>query len=272
MIAPHICSKQTDPAVIAVDDRGRYAVPLLSGHLGGANPLAEMIAQRIGAEAVITTATDIGGKFSPDSFAKANQLLISDYSAAKEIAAAVLDGETIGFQCAYPFRNVPPELSVCKNARCGIVIANDDSESVFPVTLHLKPKNIVVGIGCRKGVSAEQIENAVKAALEGKCVDTERICKAASIDLKANETGLLQFCKSAGVHLDTYSADELMAVPGDFSHSEFAEKVTGADNICERSAVLCSGGKLVIRKTSRNGVTVAAAEMPVEIDFERRML
>lgn len=270
MTAPHLRSKATDPAVIVTDDRGQYVIPLLSGHLGGANALAGLLAENIGAEAVITTATDTGGQFSPDSFAAANHLLMTDLNAAKEIAAAILDGEAIGLQCAYPYRNLPTELCLRDDVRCGIVIADSVTEPPYPVTLHLIPKNAVLGIGCRKGVSAQQIAEAVKAVLAENKIMPERICKAASIDLKAHEAGLLQFCAESGIPLQTYSADALMQVSGDFSHSDFAERITGADNICERSAVLCSGGSLIIRKTARDGVTAAAAEIPVEIDFEKR--
>ncbi len=272
MTAPHIRSKQTDPAVIAADDRGQYVIPLLSGHLGGANALAELLAKRIGAQSIITTATDIGGQFSPDSFAAANDLLIADLTAAKKIAAAVLNGGTIGLHCAYPYRNLPPDMTAADDAAYGIVIADAVKQSPYPVTLHLIPHNMVVGIGCKKGTSAQQIKDAVQKVFAESGVSSERICKAASIDLKAQEAGLLQFCADTDIPLQTYSAEELMHAAGEFSHSEFAEKVTGADNICERSAVLCSGGKLVIRKTALNGVTVAAAEIPVEIDFEKRML
>lgn len=272
MTAPLIKDKCSDPAVLVLDERGRFVIPLLSGHLGGANVLAKLLADSIGAEAVITTATDIGGQFSPDSAAKANQLLISDMHAAKEIAAAVLNGEMIGLSCAYPYRNLPPELCISEQTRCGIVISDAVHAAPYPVTLHLIPENIVLGIGCRRGISAEQITETVTAVFAENRLAPERICKAASIDLKANEAGLLQFCKASGITLHTFSANELMKVAGEFSHSEFAEKITGADNICERSAVLCSGGSLVIRKTARGGVTVAAAEIPVEIDFEKRML
>lgn len=272
MTAPHIRSKAHDPAVIAADDRGRFVIPLLSGHLGGANALADLLADAVGAQAVITTATDIGGQFSPDSFAAANQLLIRDLKAAKEIAAAVLNGEKIGLSCAYPYRNLPPELTVTGDAEYGIVIAETAEYTPYPVTLHLIPKNIAVGIGCKRGTSARQIMEAVRAAFAEHHLSAERICKATSINLKANEAGLLRFCADIGAPLQTYSAEKLMQIPGVFSHSDFAEQVTGADNICERSAVLCSGGSLILRKTARDGVTVAAAEIPVEIDFERKLL
>lgn len=272
MTAPFVKDKRTDPAVLVLDDRGRFVIPVLSGHLGGANALAELLAASFGAEAVITTATDIGGQFSPDSFAAANGLLIAEMQAAKEIAAAVLQGERIGLRSAFPCRNLPPELTEMDTPRCGIVIAEDMHETPFSVTLHLIPRNIVLGIGCKKHTAASKIEAAVTHVLQTNGIMQERICRVASIDLKAQEPGLLQFCAQHGLPLSTYSAAELMALTGDFSHSDFVQETTGADNICERSAVLCSGGKLLFRKTALDGVTVAAAEIPVEPDFEKGVL
>ncbi|MCQ2417395.1 MAG: cobalt-precorrin 5A hydrolase [Oscillospiraceae bacterium] len=272
MIAPHICSKQTDPAVIVMDECGTHVISLLSGHLGGANALTQIIADRVNANAVITTATDIGGLFSPDSFAKANQLIIADMNAAKEIAAAVLRQETIGLGCRFPCCNLPSQIRICNHAKYGIVIADTMEIAPYPVTLHLIPRNIVLGIGCKKGTSVQQITRAVMSALEQYHILPQRICKAASIDLKAHEAGLLEFCGQMDIPLETFSAGQLMQADGDFEHSVFVQKITGADNICERSAVLCSGGTLKIPKTALDGVTVAACEMNIEIDFERRML
>ena len=96
LIAPYIKSKLTDPAVLVVDELGKFVIPLLSGHIGGANELAKKLAEKIGALPVITTATDINGKFSVDSWAKAQGLQISDMKKAKEISAAILEGN-LGF-------------------------------------------------------------------------------------------------------------------------------------------------------------------------------
>ncbi len=220
------------------------------------------MAQKIGAQAVITTATDIGGRFSPDSFAAANHLLISDMTAAKQIAAAVLDGEKVGLHTAYSYRNLPPELTPEMNTRCGIVIAAEMQEAPFPVTLHLIPKNIVVGIGCKNNVSSEQIETAVHRAMQKYHIVSSRICQAASIDLKAQERGLIDFCARYKLPLKTYSAAELLTAEGDFTPSAFVKQITGIENVCERSAAMC-GGSLIMRKYAENGVTVAAAELNV---------
>lgn len=144
-IAPFVRSKLSDPAVIAVDDSGRFAVSLLSGHLGGANRLAEIIGEIIGAVPVITTATDNSGRFSPDMFAKANGLAIADMEAAKLIAAASLRGEIIGLYSDFPCENIP-ELLIGKSEKYGVCISHDVKKNPFDVTLNLIPKNLVNGV------------------------------------------------------------------------------------------------------------------------------
>lgn len=270
-IAPYIKSKTSDPAVIVIDDCGKFVIPILSGHLGGANRLAQLIAEKIGAVPVITTATDVGGKFSPDSFAKANGLVISDMNAAKRIAAAVLDGEKIGLMSEYPCENIPAELCTEKACKTGIYIGTDSEKKPFETTLFLAPKNIVVGIGCKRGTAFETIEAHVKACLEAAKISEKRLCTAATIDIKSEEKGLLEFCEHHKIKLLTYSAEKLMSVSGEFSGSDFVLKTTGTDNVCERSAVM-SGAKLIMPKMSGNGVTAALGELPVSIDFERKML
>ena len=231
-----------------------------------------MLADALGNTAVITTATDVGGQFSPDSFAVANGFIITDLAAAKEIAAEVLDDEKVGFSTEYRHGGLPDELTEFGICRTGIYVGTESDVKPFDVTLRLVPRNIVLGIGCKKGTSAEAVETAVSRALAEAGIDAERVCQVATIDLKAREEGLLGFCGRRDIDLRTYTAEELMAVKGDFDSSEFVRETTGADNVCERSAVLCSGGKLVLRKTAFDGVTVAAAEAPVYLDFERNVL
>lgn len=270
-IAPFIRSKATDPAVIVIDDCGSFVIPILSGHLGGANRLAEIIAEKTGAKAVITTATDIGGAFSPDSFAKANNLVITDLSAAKEIAAAVLDNEKIGLASDYECKNIPPEIAENTPCRTGICIASDTNKKPFEITLNLLPKNICIGIGCKRGTPCNKIETHIFDSLLCAGIDKRRLCCAATIDIKADEAGIIEFCKKNSLKLFTYTAEQLMSANGNFQKSDFVLSKTGTDNVCERSAVL-TGGRLIMPKMAVNGVTVAAAELPTEIDFEKRIL
>ena len=266
-IAPYIDSKQTDPAVIVIDDSGKFVIPILSGHIGGANKLAKEIAKKIGAQPVITTATDVGGKFSPDSFAAANDLIITDMSAAKAVAAAALDGKKIGLVCPYEYNDLPAELTVDETPETGIVIGM--AESPFETTLRLLPKNIVLGVGCRKNVPKDIFENAVLDAMESAGILMEQVKAVATIDIKAREGAVKAFCQKYGLRLYIYYADALMSLKGDFTASDFVKEITGVDNVCERSAVICSGGELVLKKTAGNSTTVAAAEIPIELDFEK---
>lgn len=271
-VAPLINSKVSDLAVIVIDDCGKFVIPILSGHIGGANRISEIIAENISAIPIITTATDVGGRFSPDSFAVANDLIITDINAAKSVAATVLHNEKIGIKSDYPYKNIPCEISENHPCRVGICISSDTSEKPFEVTLNLVPKNIVVGIGCKKNTPLCVIKEQVEKAFENAKIDVKRICAAATIDVKSEEAGLLEYCENTGIPLYTYTADDLMNVEGNFEKSEFVLQKIGADNVCERSAVKCSGGKLIIKKYAENGVTAAAAEMPVTLDFERRIL
>lgn len=267
MIAPLVESKTADPAVVVVDDLGRFAISLLSGHLGGANRLSEIVAAAISAQPVITTSTDVGGLFSPDSFAAANNLLITDMNVAKEIAAALTNGENVALYSDFQTKNKPALFS--DSAEKGVCISYSEKKP-FPLTLNLIPRNIVLGIGCKKGTACEVISELVRKTLSQSGIDIRRVCAVASIDLKKNESGLLDFCKSLGVPFRTFTAEELSGVRGEFTASAFVSSVTGVDNVCERSAVM-AGGALVLRKCAENGVTVAAAELPIELDFEKEI-
>ena len=264
--APCIVSKLSDPAVTVVDDSGKFAVAVLSGHLGGANELTRETAEIIGAVPVITTATDSHGFFSPDMFAKHNGFVISDMNAAKAVAAAVVNGEKVGFYCEYPHTEISPELTECDGGKIGICVSGSAGDKPFDTTLNLLPKNLVAGIGCKKGTFADTVTDFVMKVFSDNGLDIRRLAAVATIDIKSDEPGLLAFCESKGLPLKTYTADELMSVPGEFSHSDFVEKTTGADNVCERAAV-CAGGRLIVRKTAGNGVTAAVAELPVNISF-----
>ena len=267
-VAPHLVSKTTDPAVVAVDDCGKFAVSVLSGHIGGANEFAERIAGMIRAVPVITTATDSHGLFSPDVFAKKNGLVITDMGAAKAVAAALVNSEKVGFKCSYPHSEMPDELTDSGSGKNGICISENANDKPFDTTLNLLPRNLIVGIGCKKMTPFTTIKSHITSVFSENELDIRRLACVATIDIKAEETGLIGFCEKFGLPLKTYTADELMSAQGDFTHSDFVEKTTGADNVCERAAV-CAGGKLIIRKSAENGITAAVAELPVYIDFEK---
>ena len=263
-IAPYIKSKTTDPAVVAIDETGRFVISLLSGHIGGANALAERIAEAIGATPVITTATDTNGRFSVDSWAKTQGYTISDMDKAKAVSAAILEGD-IPIKSDFPIVGELPAGLRTGDGETGIYITYRTDEP-FENTLRLIPKCIVLGIGCRRGTPAKSIKNAVDTVLFDNGVDPRAVRSAASIDLKRDEAGLVEYCVENRLPVSFYSADELAAVKGDFTPSEFVKSVTGVDNVCERAAMI-GADELIIRKTAADGVTVAAALIKTEVRF-----
>ena len=264
-VAPYVKSKTTDPAVIVSDETGRFVISLLSGHLGGANALAERIAAAIGAVPVITTATDSNGRFSVDSWAKTHGFAISDMGMAKEVSAAVLEGDVPIKSDFYVKGELPAGLRTGEGGT-GICFTYRTDEP-FERTLRLIPKCVTLGIGCRRGTPKEAIANAVGSALAENGIDPKAVKSAASIDLKKDEAGLKEYCRENGLPISFYTAEELDAVKGDFTPSGFVKSVTGVDNVCERAAMICAD-ELIIRKTAANGVTVAAALKKTEVRFE----
>ena len=270
-VAPLLKDKYTDPAVVSVDELGKFAVPLVSGHIGGANALAREVARITGGAAVISTATDVQGLFAVDEWAANQGLVITDRTAAKEISAALLAGEKIGFHSDFPvYGKLPRGIEKADKGRIGLYITVKDGLKPFETTLRLHPKVVTLGIGCRKGTSASAISDAVSAALGEAGISVLALKGVASIDLKADEQGLLDFCGERGLEFATYSAQELSKISGDFTSSAFVEDITGVNNVCERSAV-AAGGTLTIKKQAGKGVTVAAAIAPFSLSFPEEM-
>lgn len=264
-IVPHVRDKRTDPAVVCIDELGQFVIPLLSGHIGGANELARSIAEKLNATPVITTATDINHKFSVDAWAAEHGFVIDSLHAAKRVSAAILERD-VPILCDFPMTTPLPNGVVTGDCgELGISISYQKKEP-FHQTLKLIPRILHLGIGCRRGTSASAIRNAVTTVLEQNGIDERAIKCAASIDLKSNEEGLLNFCEEQGIHPIFYSAQELREVPGTFTCSKFVQNVTGVDNVCERAA-LRSAEQLIVTKTALNGVTVAVAAEKMEVRF-----
>lgn len=264
-IAPHCKSKTTDPAVVVVDECGRFAVPLLSGHLGGANDLARAIAAVCGAVPVITTATDAHGLFAVDEWAKHQNCTVLEPERIKLVSGKLLAGQTVLYWTDLPVRGTAP---------AGLFPADATEQADLALTLcptgqalHLVPRIGVLGIGCKRGTSADTLEAAFAAfcALHG--LAAQAITAAASIDLKQNEPGLLAFCQNHGWTVQFYSAAQLRSAPGQFTPSPFVQSVTGVDNVCERAAVLDAGGSLFYPKFADSGVTFALACRPFAPDW-----
>lgn len=262
-IAPFVRDKFHDPAVVSVDELGRFAVPLLSGHVGGANALAKEVAELTGGVAVISTATDLHQKFAIDLWAASQGLSIGERELSKRVSAAVLAGEPVGFQTDFPVAGeLPDGLFLAQSGPLGIHLTLNKCTRPFLHTLHLFPRLVTIGVGCRKGIPDGQFEQTVLGALDSQQISLFSVRQIATIDLKAQEPCIRAFCEKYGLPLETASAQMLLRAEGQFTGSAFVERTVGVDNVCERAAVACGGGELLFRKISVNGVTVAAA-MPL---------
>lgn len=278
-IAPFVKSKKSDPAVLVIDECGQFVISLLSGHLGGANELTEIAAHILSAVPVITTATDIHQLFAVDVFAKKNHCDLLPLKYAKDLSAAMLSGELIGFYSDVPWDGkMPDELIECdldgkacdgSHPDIGIAVSVETACEPFPMTVHVIPRIVSLGVGCRKGKEYIKIEYAIRKMLEERGIFSQALEQMASIDLKKEEAGLLLFSKEWQLPFQTFDQDLLQSAKGDFTSSDFVKAVTGIDNVCERSAVLASGqGKLIQHKTALDGVTAALAVREWRVRFE----
>lgn len=268
-IAPWVRDKMTDPPVVSVDEATRFVIPLLSGHVGGANELARRIADGLGAVPVITTATDVNGKFAVDLFAAAYHMKIMDRKEAKNISAAVLDGKKIGVFSDLPLSTLPEGFVSGKQCEKNIQITI--KTDTMPDSLRLVPKAVVLGVGCRRGTDPEFMREKVLIFLKENKIEAAAVKAVASVDVKQDEPAVLAlkqvFDGEEPCEQRFYTAEQLNQVPGDFKESAFVKKQIGVGNVCERSAC-AAGGTLLVEKQAGDGITMAAAlETGEKLDF-----
>lgn len=271
-IASHLVHKAKDPAVVVIDEGGRHCISLLSGHLGGANDLTLELADMIGAEAVITTASDIRRCFSIDLFAISNRLRLSDFQKARALEARVLSGKKIRLYSELPLS----AFSLLPNAAEGewlpsecfpeaeIIIAFHKSLMKRAMTggqLFLLARRIYVGIGSRKGVGVEEVREAVIKCLCETDIMEASLAAICSIDIKREEKGICETAKEMGLPYLTFSSEELRSVEGYFHDSDFVRNTVGVSNVCERAACRGAGqgSSLIMPKRICKNVTVALA-------------
>mgnify|MGYP000128212216 FL=1 len=265
-ISPFLKDKKTDPAVVVMDEKGRFVISLTGGHLGGANELAREIARYIGAEPVITTSSDINDHRALDLWAKEHNLVIDDPSRLPSVATRLINR---GFLKIY----ADPRFSLEGPCPPDFIPVSDPSEADLIITnriglrkesqgqIILRPRNLIVGIGCNSGTDALEIEEAVKKVFEKYSLSFNSIHSLATIDLKAKEKGLIDFARRHGFNLLIFSPEELNRIK-DIDPSEAVFRATGAMGVSEPAALLASGAKeLLVPKEKHGNVTVAVAEI-----------
>lgn len=296
-IAPFIKHKTSDSPVLVMDEAGQFVIPVLAGHLGGANELAQQIAAGLQFPcyetgnhrpvAVVTTATDVHGVFAVDVFARRNGLKVCQPKRIRMVSGKILRGDSVTLAIdpdvvdveALKSQQIPEQIeliswnSFLESGKADIVITKKQTEtreeSAGLKPLVLCPKMTILGMGCRKNKSYNEIKQMVQMAEKEGLIDPEDVFALASVDRKAGEAGLQELAQHLRVPFVVFSAEELNGVPGSFSFSGFVTQTVGVDNVCERAAVAAAdGGALSVKKQMGNGVTLAASKRgKIFIDF-----
>ncbi|HXA28311.1 MAG TPA: precorrin-4 C(11)-methyltransferase [Candidatus Angelobacter sp.] len=271
LAAPHLEDKLRDPSVVAVDDRGRFAVPLAGAHAGGGNELARRVAVAIGATAVVTTASDGRAWPALDDLAAHRGWRVEDPRQLAHAGAALLDGDPVALlqDCGEPLESAGlwpaslrrvADLGGLQDAawRAAIVVT-DRVVAAREGWVVLRPPSLVLGVGCEAGVSREELVEAVDASLLDAQLSPLSVGVVATLDRKTEEPALRLLCEERGWALRGYEARALrdVVVP---TPSAVVEEAVGTPSVSEAAALLEAGtGELLAAKRVHHRVTVAIA-------------
>lgn len=276
VIAPLVRDKYCDPAVVVVDEMACHAISLLSGHLGGANDLARQVAAALGAAPVITTATDLHGAVAPDVLARRLDMRLEPRTAVKTVNAALAAGRRVVYfvddRCsgADQLERYLTEqgltvatLAALPHSACdAAVLCTDRVLALAKPHVFLRPRTIVVGVGCRRGMAAEGIIGMIKEACRLVGRSSQSVALLCSAELKRDEPGLLAAARHFHAAVRFFAAAELADCMAQYhlATTTFVYQQIGVGGVCEPAAILgADGGPLLLGKTARHGVTVALA-------------
>lgn len=265
-IATHIKHKAIDPAILVMDEKGEFVISLLSGHLGGANDAARLLGEKIGAKPVITTASDVNDSMAVDTIAMKLNCSLDNFDEAKNITALIVNKEKVMIKSDIPISINLPENIVkvnddCKDIKGVIYITNKKEFNFSTPKVQIIPRNIVVGIGCRKGIQKDHIIEVVNKFLDINNIHAKSIKHFATVDIKKNEQGIIEASRYFNVPLKIISREQIKKVEESFETSDFVKKTIGVGAVCEPCAYLSSTkGHFIMRKTSAQGVTVCLLE------------
>ncbi|MFI6853803.1 precorrin-3B C(17)-methyltransferase [Streptomyces sp. NPDC050416] len=251
LVAPLLAGKAADPGVVCVDEGGRFAVSLLGGHAGGANELAREVGELLGAEPVVTTATDAVGLPGLDA------LGLPVEGDVAGVSRALLDGEavTLRAEVAWPLPPLPVAAEGSYTIRLTDRLVQAAEREVV-----LRPPSLVVGVGASKGAPVEEVLGLVEDALREAGLSAASVAELATVDAKAGEPGLVEAARRLGVPLVTYSAGELAAVDVP-NPSDAPLAAVGTPSVAEASALL-RGGELLVPKRKSAMATCAVVRRP----------
>ena len=250
-------SKDTDPAVITIDDHANFVISLLSGHLGGANEECKKIANGIGAIPVITTASDVGGKIAVDTLSQKIKAKLNDLDGAKRVTSLIVNGENVSLHLP---KNI---VNHDENSAGAIIVSNRKNIEISKII----PQNIFIGIGCKRGVSKEHIIEKLKYAMDKQNLELSAIKMAASAWVKSDETGLLEAMKELDIPIKFFEKEEILKLEDLIEEkSEYVKKTIGVYGVSEPCAFLASSGKgaFLAKKIKLDGMTLSIFEEVIE--------
>ena len=260
LIAPHLKDKKTDPAVIVIDDKTKFVISVLSGHIGGANELTEKIANKLQAQAVITTAADVNKTIAVDLVGRELGWKIEDDSTVTRISAHMVNEEPIGiFQEAGKrkwYKQLPKNVSMYdtleeledSKSKANLIISdkiiekNLTSESVV-----YRPQSLVIGIGLHWDTSKETIRDGIGQCLEKFKLSSKSIAKLVSIKKPQDVQGLIEVGEEMGIPVEYVDREDLNKVIAP-NPSDTVKAFEGTASVSEAAAILVSNGKLIVEK------------------------
>ena len=246
-------AKDRDPAVITVDEQANFVISLLSGHLGGANEECRKIASGIGAVPVVTTATDVSGKIAVDTLSQKIKAKLENLEDAKRVTSLIVNGENVSL-------HLPENIvKVDENSSGAIIISNRRKIEISKII----PQNIVLGIGCKRGIAKEHIIEKLKYVLENQNLEPSSIRKAASAWVKSDEKGLLEAMENLNIPIEFFEKEEILEVEDLIEdRSEYVKKTIGVYGVSEPCAYLASSrkGKFLVKKIKLEGMTLSIFE------------
>ncbi|MGL1932766.1 MAG: cobalamin biosynthesis protein [Desulfotalea sp.] len=260
-IAPLIQDKRQDPAIVTMDETGKYAISLLSGHLGGANELTQKVATLVNAQAVISTASDCQNLPALDLWARDNHLETRDNSAFTTVSAALVNGDQVKVfinQNCQPADIPTPMIQTPKSNEANIIVSFLKNE-YKPTALNLVPKKLIVGIGCKRNTSLSDLKNALTELCDSLQIPIKSIIKICSIDAKSDEVGLLELSKELEIPCKFFNKKEINQFT-ELQVSAMAMKAVGAIGVAEPTAMLgARTEELFSHKRKWSNITMALA-------------
>ena len=282
-LASALRGKLEDPAVLCLDEAGRFVIPLLAGHVGGGNALARLLARELGAQAVLTTSSDVQGLLGPDLLAEALQAHVINPGALLATSAALVNGAGVdlwfdpaemggaaaflGGLAGYRARPLGELGSVATSGTAAVVVTGRDPHRMTGVpagALRLVPRWVVAGVGCTRGTPGEALAAAVRAALSEAGLHPAALRALASVRAKQNEPGVFTAAEELEVPLVFASDDDVEAAMAAYALVEnpWVRQNVGVGGAAEPSALWAAGegATLVAPKRAGVGVTVALAQ------------